>query len=498
MRTLPFERIAAAMEAYALCLLDEDGHIVTWNAGAQRLEGYTEAEALGQHIALLFPGEADGVADQALAHARAKDHWEDHRWRVQKDGTRFWAHTVLAAVRDDEDTLQGFACITNDLTTQRRYEQDLEASRTFAESIVATVREPLVVLDDDLRIASVNRSFRHTFQVTEEETVGHFLYDLGNSQWDIPELRTLLSEVLPQDIEVVDYEVRHGFPELGSRVMLLNARHLPRPGLEQDAILLAIEDVTERVEHEQALQRYAHQLEQYAADLQQTNKELDDFAYVASHDLKSPLRNLDNLAQWIAEDVGDDLPEASKRHLELMQNRVQRMEHLLDDLLAYSRAGRKEYPVEAIDAGELIREVVELLAPPKSFSVETMGEMPVLHTTRPPLQQVFMNLIGNAIKHHDRTDGRVTIFAEPESDPVLFTVADDGPGIAPEYHQRIFGMFQTLRPRDEVEGSGMGLALVKKLVEHAGGTIALDSEKGRGVTFYFTWPLDERPPDDIP
>jgi PAS domain S-box-containing protein len=359
-----------------------------------------------------------------------------------------------------------------------------DTARPLAERIVASVHHPLLVLDAQLHVQFTNAAFEETFQVSEAHVLGRHLYDIGNGQWDIPELRRLLGEVLPRDRQVVDYEVEHDFPEIGPRIMQLNARQLVEPEGDSFLILLAIEDVTE---HRRAQRR----LERYADDLKRTNKELDDFAYVASHDLRAPLRNIDNLAQWLAEDLEGTLPDDSERHLRLLRQRVQRMERLLDDLLKYSRAGRMRYDIREVDSEALVRDIVDLLDVPPAFTIDVADEMPTLQATRVPLEQVLRNLIGNAIKHHDRPDGRVEVRARTEDEHVVFAVADDGPGIAPQYQERIFGMFQTLRRRDEVEASGIGLALVQKLVEDVGGTITVDSEVGDGTTFQFTWPLDE-------
>lgn len=223
-------------------------------------------------------------------------------------------------------------------------------------------------------------------------------------------------------------------------------------------------------------------------ELAERNRELDAFSYVASHDLKAPLRAIDNLASWIAQDVGDDLPDDSKRHLEQLQQRAQRMKNLLDDLLQYSRAGRFEYEPEQIDARSLLGEVVGLLAPPNGFRVEILGEMPVFETAKAPLFQVFQNLIGNAIKYHDQKDGEVIVGTEKNGAFYKFWVADDGPGIAPDFHEKVFQMFQKLQSRDDVEGTGIGLAVVKKTVESYGGKITLESAEGEGARFEFTWP----------
>lgn len=230
------------------------------------------------------------------------------------------------------------------------------------------------------------------------------------------------------------------------------------------------------------------------AELARSNAELDQFAYVASHDLKAPIRAIDSLAAWIEDDAGGVLPPESARHLALLRGRAARMERLLDSLLAYSRAGRGDARAEPLDVSALVADAVALVAPPEGVTVRVDGPLPSVAAARSPLALVFRNLIGNAIKHHDRADGEVVVSGHADGAVATFTVADNGPGIAPEYHQRVFGLFQTLRPRDEVEGSGMGLAIVQKTVESQGGRVWLEPGDGRGATFRFTWPLSPATP----
>lgn len=248
-------------------------------------------------------------------------------------------------------------------------------------------------------------------------------------------------------------------------------------------VLSAIADITER-------KRYEDELKQYAADLERTNKDLDEFAYVASHDLRSPLDAIKSLAEWIAEDNAETLPDASQRHIEQMRQRIGRLERLLDDLLQYSRAGRLRGEIEEVDTATLVRETVEVLSPPDGFSVSTNGELPTFHTARTPLEQVVRNLINNAVKHHDREQGTVAVTCRDAGRFFEFAVSDNGPGIAAEFHEQIFKMFETLKPRDEVEGSGMGLSVIKKIVETYGGHVTVESGDDRGTTFRFTWPKE--------
>jgi two-component system sensor kinase FixL len=186
----------------------------------------------------------------------------------------------------------------------------------------------------------------------------------------------------------------------------------------------------------------------------------------------------------------DHLTDETRENMALLRGRVGRMEKLLDDLLEYSRIGRKtaENEAEIISASDLMDNVLALLSPPAGFTVKVSPGFASIKLHRMPLQQIFMNLISNAIKHHDRKEGLIEVTVEDRGAMYAFAVKDDGPGIPPQFHEQIFNMFQTLKPRDQVEGSGMGLAMVRKHVEVFGGTLTLESSEGKGSIFRFTWP----------
>jgi light-regulated signal transduction histidine kinase (bacteriophytochrome) len=225
------------------------------------------------------------------------------------------------------------------------------------------------------------------------------------------------------------------------------------------------------------------------AAAEEAYRELDQFAYVASHDLKAPLRGISSLAQWIEEDVGDHLVGDSVQHMRLLRGRVQRLTTLIDGILAYSRAGRMLVKPERVDTGKLVSEVVDLQVPDE-IQIEVAPGMPTVEAERIPLQQVFMNLLGNALKYASaaRADVQIRVQWRDIGDAYEFSVSDNGPGIPQAFHQRIWGVFQTLESRDKVEGAGIGLAVVKKVVETRGGRVSLESSEGEGATFRFTWP----------
>jgi len=221
--------------------------------------------------------------------------------------------------------------------------------------------------------------------------------------------------------------------------------------------------------------------------LKKRNQELDRFAYVTSHDLKAPLRAIANLATWLREDLEERIPEENKQQLKLMHSRVQRMDGLIQGLLEYSRIGKKDTPVERVDVEKLVLEAIDSLSPPPGFEICLPPNLPVFKTQALPLQQVFANLIGNALKYHPDQKGKITISVAEQDKFYRFGVTDDGNGIDPQYHDRIFTIFQTLQARDTIESTGIGLSIVKKIVESQGGKVTVESQLGQGATFYFTW-----------
>lgn len=228
-------------------------------------------------------------------------------------------------------------------------------------------------------------------------------------------------------------------------------------------------------------------MKQYLSNLEKSHAELDKFAYVVSHDLKAPLRAIGNLTGWIEEDMGDKLQDGVRGHFNTIKGRVVRMEGLIDGILDYTKAAKDGGHLETFSAETLIRDSIDLIGAPENAVINIRANMPVMHTKRVKLQQVFLNLINNAVKYNDKEDVQVEIGVEDKGSEWQFYIKDNGPGIEKRYHDKIFVIFQTLNARDEVESRGVGLAIVKKIIDEAGGKIWLESEKGKGAAFYFTW-----------
>jgi PAS domain S-box-containing protein len=250
-----------------------------------------------------------------------------------------------------------------------------------------------------------------------------------------------------------------------------------------EGIVYSFRDATERRRNEK-------QREKLLREVQDANQELKDFAYVVSHDLKAPLRAIGSLANWIASDYASALDDDGKEQLALLVNRVNRMQALIDGILQYSRVARVREEIVEVDLARTLRDVVDLLSPPEGIRVELPTHLPVVHGEKTRLAQVFQNLLSNAVKYMGRPDGLIRVHAIEEGEHWRFGVEDNGPGIDSQYFVKIFQIFQTLKPRDEFESTGIGLSVVKRIVELHHGRIWVESEVGRGTTFWFTLPRE--------
>jgi signal transduction histidine kinase len=254
--------------------------------------------------------------------------------------------------------------------------------------------------------------------------------------------------------------------------------------------------IIERItEQKNQLEISNRKLQEYTKHLEKTNRELDKFASIVSHDLKAPLRAIGNITDFIEEDNAGSFDPVTKKNFATIKQRVKRMEDLIQAILDYSKADRKEGEEVKVDTRKLAEESLDFIGRPESIKFEVASNMPVLMTDQTRLSQVFTNLIGNAIKYNDKPVPNVKVSCEEKGGDWLFSVKDNGPGIDKKFHEKIFVIFQTLNRRDDVESTGVGLAIVKKVIEDQGGNIWIESEPGQGSDFKFTWPKVKKQKD---
>ena len=352
------------------------------------------------------------------------------------------------------------------------------------------MREPLLVLDEALCVQAANRAFHEIFGIDEAATTGTPLPELGDGEWDLPELRTSLASVLADDTRLEGFEIDCIFPRTGRRVMRLSARQVSQPSGPVRAILLVIDDITDRRIAEEALAVRTR-------DLERSNRELEQFAAIASHDLQEPLRKIRTYADMLEQRSAAALDDTSRDYVQRMVAAATRMQTLISDLLALARVVSAPRPFVPVDLAHLVSDVLAdmEIAIRESHAAVEVGPLPTVSGNPLHMRQLFQNLISNAIKFR-RPDGLpvITIGMSDEAAPSLgphraITVRDNGIGFDPQYATIIFEPFQRLHGRGQYAGSGIGLAIAFRIVERHGGSISASSTPDEGTTITIRLPL---------
>ncbi len=443
------------------------------------------------------------------------------------------ANEELQTVNEELETSKEEIESTNEelITTNQELQTRndlLHESYQYAEAVIATINEPILILDDKLCIKSANRSFYKKFKVTQKETEGVLLYDLGNGQWNIPRLRTLLEEIIPKNAYFQDFELIHNFPSIGEKIMLLNASRIIQKTHREQLILLAINDITEsallkqkeqeRLKKEvEESQLYNLKLKKAVAErtvellesnkslaekideLQQMNKDLESFAYVSSHDLQEPLRKIQTFADRILETEHQNLSSHGQDYFSRIQESAKRMQTLIEDLLAYSRTSSSARKFVKTDLNSIIEEVKAELKETilEKHAIVTFTDVCEANIIPFQFRQLLYNIISNALKFSKPdTPPSIVIKSKtakghklenknlsPEKEYCHITISDNGIGFEPEFKDRIFEIFQRLHGKNDYEGTGIGLAIVKKIVENHHGVITATGAPDEGARF---------------
>jgi PAS domain S-box-containing protein len=488
-----------------LIVLDQDLRVVTASRSFYEVFKVKPEETVGQLIYDLGNKQWDIPKLRELLETILPQKTTFDNYEVEHDFSTIGRRIMLLNARQIQRVLgkeRIILLVIEDITERKEIEAGLEKTRQelevikriadeaseFSESIINTVREPLIALDQDLRVVSVSRSFYEVFKVNPKETVGQLIYDLGNKQWDIPKLRELLETILPQKTTFDNYEVEHDFSTIGRRIMLLNARQIQRVLGKERIILLAIDDITET----KKLERGVVQARDAA---EAANKELEAFSYSVSHDLRAPLRSIDGFSKIIMEEYSNKLDAEGKRLLNIIRSNTQKMGELITDLLSLSHVTRDEMKFSRVDMTTLANSIYCEVAPTDvqkqySFIIESLPEAycdPAL------MRQVWRNLISNAIKFTAPKDARrIDIGGCSKDGTNEYFIKDSGVGFDPRYTHKLFGVFQRLHKVEEFEGTGVGLAIVQRIVHRHGGHVWAEGVVGQGATFLFSLPSQEK------
>ena len=477
-----FRAFVESVEDYAVYMIDAQGIVLSWNHGAERMKGYSAEEIVGQSFARFYSEEdrAEGKPEIALRTAAETGRFQGEGWRVRKDGSRFLANVTMRAIRDSSGALRGFSKVTRDLTESREMEARYQM-------LLESAPNALVIVDDSEKIEYLNAQAELLFGYRSEEIAGQGVEALvparcREEQW--AHLNALFgsgeypSPNAPQEC--------FGLRRDGSEFPLEFSAS-PLKTKEGRVVLFAIQDLTER-------KMAADILARNADALRQSNDELQQFAHIASHDLQEPLRMVASYLQLLQRRYKGSLDKDADEFIDYAIDGTHRMKRLIEDLLKYSRAGRTLSSTTPLNSEDALQAALGNLkaALEESHAQVTWEALPRVSAEEVQLVQLFQNLVGNAIKYRGDRTPQIHISARTSEVGWIFSVADNGIGIEARYFDRIFAIFQRLHGRQEYEGTGIGLAICKRILQQHGGRIWVESEFGKGTTFFFELPIPER------
>ncbi len=472
-------RLLDGIGHYAIFTMDPEGRIIAWNAGAERIKGYTAEEIIGKNFSCFFEAAdiARGWPEEILRLTAISGRHEEQSMRVRKDGSRFLASVTFTALRDPSGNLQGFSEFSH-------YLRESKEAEARYRGLLEAAPDAMVVVDVSGEIVLLNLQAERQFGYTRDELLGQKVKNIipeGFAERLIADGTRSAAEALAQQMGtgIELYGRRKNGSEFPIEIMLS-----PLQSAEGILVTAAIRDISVRKESEKRLVKAL-------VELKRSNEELQQFAYVSSHDLQEPLRMVASFTQLLSKRYKGRLDSDADEFIAFAVDGCNRMQTLIQDLLAYSRAGATDKllretssEVALNDALANLRETIQ-----ENDAVVTHGVLPAITSDGTQLTQVFQNLVSNALKYRSAEVPRVHVSAEKDGrNEWIFSVQDNGIGIDPQYFERIFVIFQRLHGREEFKGTGIGLAICKKIVERLGGSIWIQSQLGMGSTFSFALP----------
>jgi PAS domain S-box-containing protein len=470
------------VQNYAIFMMDTQGQILSWNAGAERIKGYSADQIIGHNFSCFFPsGDIErGRPDEVLRITAVNGRHEEQGMRVRKDGSRFLANVVFTALRDAAGNLRGFSEFSHDLS-------ETKESEARYRGLLEAAPDAMVVVNQAGEIVLLNLQAETQFGYRRDELLGQRVKSI------IPEgfAERLIADGTRSAADALAQQIGTGIELIGRRKdgseFPIEIMLSPLESAEGILVTAAIRNITERKESDEHLAKTVEELKRSNDDLQQ-------FAYVSSHDLQEPLRMVSSYTQLLAKRYKGRLDSDADAFITFAVDGCNRMQGLIQDLLAYSRAGTNGKALLEISGEDALQTALTNLriAIEHNGAVVTHDSLPAVTTDGTQLTQVFQNLVGNAIKYHGAEAPRVHVSATRNGgNEWIFSVRDNGLGIDPQYFERIFIIFQRLHGRDEFEGTGIGLAICKKILERLGGRIWVESQPEKGSTFYFALPETE-------
>ena len=493
-----YRLMVEVVKDYSIFMLDPDGNIVTWNEGGKRTQGYMPNEVIGKHFSIFYIAEdlKNEKPRKELEIAKATGKYEEEGWRVRKNGSVYWSSVVITALYNEQNNLIGFSKVTRDLSERRQYEDHLRQGEERFRSLVEQVTDyGIFMMDEKGKIVSWNEGAKRIKGYTADEIIGKY-FSIFYPEEDI------IKGKPAHELKVARKEGK--YEEEGWRLRKDGSRFWANIVItavyNTDGVLIGFSkvtrDLTERKAAERALRESYDRYRMLATELKVTNnelsyanQELEQFTSIVSHDLQEPIRTIKSFLQLIDIKLSDQQNEELKKYIQKSIGAANKMKELIQNLLHYSQLSKGELMDEDVTVQELINQALQNVKTSidiKNADITVETDVEKVHGDPIQLVQLIQNLLSNALKFTNGLQPKIKIKCTEENGLIKFSVSDNGIGIAEPDQQKVFEIFRRLNNKKDYPGTGIGLAICKKIVDRHNGRIWPESEPGKGTTFHFT------------